>query len=100
MCSLSIFNSFIKANTKHTPIRWICELRSAEPSHVPGSLRATVADMRSDRAAPRSGAETSNRDQGSCSVDWLIVLREHKLDAGCFKNFPAPSVRSHFNYGH
>jgi hypothetical protein len=50
-----------------------------------------------DRVAPGSGAETSNPDQGSYSVNCLIFLRKHKLDAGRFKNFAAPSVRSDFN---
>jgi hypothetical protein len=30
-------------------------------------------------------------------IDRLNFLREHRPNAGCFKNFPAPTVRSDFD---
>jgi hypothetical protein len=31
-------------------------------------------------------------------LDCLILLWEHRLDAGSFKSFPAPTVRFDFNH--
>src|SRR4030095_7722326 len=87
MCSLSMFNSFIKANSKHTLIWRICERRSTGPSHVPrrlfGVYMANPLGFE-PRISPPKGAVLPLHHGVSQSetLDWPFCIKPQLANAG------------------
>src|SRR4029453_8069817 len=80
MCSLSMFNSFINANSKHTLIWRICQRPSTGPSHVPrrlfGVYVATPLGFE-PRITPPKGAvlPLHHGGRGFAILDWRFSIQ-------------------------